>query len=68
MLGFWSVISDCPCAKVPPTATICFVTMPSTGVVTRFTGLFTTARSEDRVNTGGNITERTTQMMKATIP
>ena len=68
IFGFCNAISGSPALKLPPTVTTCLVTTPSTGVVTRVTGLFTIARSDDRVKMYGNITDRTTQMMNTTIP
>ncbi|MNT14517.1 hypothetical protein D3C72_1495260 [compost metagenome] len=68
MLGFCTIISGWLAAKDWPAATICRITMPSTGDVTRLTGLFTTARSDERVNTFGNMMVSTAHTMNSTTP
>ncbi|MCY1222221.1 hypothetical protein D9M72_343050 [compost metagenome] len=68
MFGFCTIISAWLAENGWSAATICFITMPSTGDVTRLTGLFTTARSDERVNTFGNMIVSTAQMMNSTTP
>ncbi|MCY1522056.1 hypothetical protein D9M68_569010 [compost metagenome] len=68
MFGFCTTISGWLAVKLWPAATFCCMTMPSTGDVTRLTGLLITARSDERVNTFGNIIVSTAHTMNSTTP